>query len=314
MSDKKPRDELLLGVIVPTLNAGSLWPVWIEALKNQCVQPVEVLVLDSSSDDGTASLAERAGFTVKVIQRDDFDHGGTRQLGVLEMAHRVDIVVLLTQDAILSSSESLRYLVGAFDSPEIACAYGRQIAGENYSDIARHHRAFNYPPTAHVSDAGALSKAGLKAAFCSNSFAAYRVKSLLEVGGFPAGTVFGEDMITAIKLLLAGHKKAYIPEAVVNHAHNYSIPQEVRRYFDMGVMHASEPLILDLARSGVSGRGFEFVRSELAVVGGRSAFRITHLVFRNAIRWLSFQLGKRFNLLPHFLILHLTMNKSFFIR
>jgi len=42
---------------------------------------------------------------------------------------------------------------------------------------------------------------GLKAAFNSNSFSAYRVSVLKKIGGFKAGIIFGEDMLVAANVL-----------------------------------------------------------------------------------------------------------------
>ena len=80
-------------------------------------------------------------------------------------------------------------------------------------------------------------------AFISNSFAAYRVSVLKEVGGFPDDVIFGEDMFVATKMLKAGYKIAYAAGACVYHSHDYSLWQEMKRYFDMGVFHAREPWI-----------------------------------------------------------------------
>lgn len=39
-------------------------------------------------------------------------------------------------------------------------------------------------------------------------------------------------------MVLAGWYNAYCAEAKVYHSHNYTILQEVRRYFDTGAFHA----------------------------------------------------------------------------
>jgi len=42
-----------VGLIVPTLNAGSLWESWLKAFEQQTRKPDCLLVIDSSSSDGT---------------------------------------------------------------------------------------------------------------------------------------------------------------------------------------------------------------------------------------------------------------------
>jgi len=232
---------LRVGVVVPTLNAGPSWSAWVSALAKQSYSIDRILVADSQSDDRTVEIAKQAGFEVLEVARQDFDHGGTRQLAVDHLENSVDVVVLLTQDAELKDSEAISALVDVFSDPTVGCAYGQQLARPSHSSIARHHRHFNYPNTQSVETANSLRERGLRAAFCSNSFAAYRVNALRESGGFPKNTIFGEDMFAALAIMQAGWAKCYVPTAKVWHAHDYTLIQDLRRYFDMGVMHVSEP-------------------------------------------------------------------------
>ena len=71
-----------VALFVPTCNAGEPWREWLEALRTQTRQPDRLLLIDSSSDDDTPSLAREYGFEVRVIPRREFNHGRTRQLGV----------------------------------------------------------------------------------------------------------------------------------------------------------------------------------------------------------------------------------------
>ena len=83
----------------------------------------------------------------------------------------------------------------------------------------------------------------MKTAFNSNSFAAYRRKALKDVGGFPINTILSEDMYVTAKMLLKNWSVAYCADAKVYHSHNYTIWQEFKRYFDIGVFHAKEAWI-----------------------------------------------------------------------
>jgi rhamnosyltransferase len=58
---------------------------------------------------------------------------------------------------------------------------------------------------------------GIKSIFISNSFAAYRRSALLAVGGFRKDVIFGEDTVTAARLLLSGYQVAYSAQACVYH-------------------------------------------------------------------------------------------------
>ena len=65
-------------VIVPTYNPGKTeWEKWLRALKEQSLQPQQVLVVDSGSQDGTQTLTQAEGHTLLEVKSIDFDHGGT---------------------------------------------------------------------------------------------------------------------------------------------------------------------------------------------------------------------------------------------
>jgi len=51
---------------------------------------------------------------------------------------------------------------------------------------------------------------GIKTAFLSNSFSAYRKKALQEIGWFKDNLILGEDTYAGAKLLLKGYKIAYV--------------------------------------------------------------------------------------------------------
>ena len=184
---------------------------------------------------------------MEVIKRSEFDHGGTRQYGV-DSFHDIDVCVFLTQDAILSDCDSLNKILEPFHDDRVAAVCGRQLPRKHAAPIEAHARLYNYSSKSFVRSINDVKKFGLKTAFISNSFAAYRVSALNEVGGFPNNVIFGEDMYVAAKLLKSGYKIAYAADACVYHSHNYSILQEFSRYFDMGVFHAREPWIRQESR------------------------------------------------------------------
>ncbi len=134
-------------------------------------------------------------------------------------------------------------------------------------------------------------KIGFKSIFISNSFAAYRREALMAVGGFPRNVIFGEDTVTAAKLLLSGWKIAYVAEAQVYHSHSYSWRQEFRRYFDIGVLHARESWLLE-EFGGAGGEGGRFVRSELSYLWPKHWWLIPSALIRTALKLVGYRLGR----------------------
>ena len=191
-----------IAIVVPTLNAGLLWKDWIHALNSQNLSVHTILVIDSGSSDNTQQLAIENGYKLHVIDKADFNHGATRQLGI-KLLDQIDIVVFLTQDAVLARQDSLAELISAFNDDTVAASYGRQLPRINANPIEAHARIFNYPSISYTKSMSDLDKYGFNLIFISNSFAAYRTKILNQVGGFPAAVIFGEDTCLCAKLLLS---------------------------------------------------------------------------------------------------------------
>lgn len=279
-----------ISVIVPTLNSEISWIEWINAAKDQLGLAFEVLVVDSSSTDNTVPMAVAAGFKVRVIERAAFNHGGTRQAALGDLSPSCGIVVYLTQDAILASPQSLVKLVEAFDDPKVGAAYGRQLPHHGAGSIAAHARFFNYPAMSHVTTPSNMRGRGIKATFLSNSFAAYRIDALNAVGGFPVNTILSEDAYVGAKMLLAGWSIAYVANAQVRHSHDYSLWQEFKRYFDIGVFHSREGWIR--REFGVAeGEGLRFVVSEMRYLARHAPWLIPSAWLRALFKYLAYKLG-----------------------
>ena len=301
--------QMITRVCIPTLNAAESWDDLAAAIKRQTCTVDEVVIIDSQSSDSTAMLARASGFRVCSIRRSDFDHGGTRQMAV-EMLPNADIVIYLTQDAILSSTEALSTLVAAFRDPSVAVAYGRQLPRSGAGAIEAHARLFNYPRQSAVRELRDKDQLGFKTIFVSDSFAAYRSSALMEVGGFPANTIFGEDTITAGRLLLAGYKIAYVAEAAVYHSHAHTRAQEFKRYFDIGVLHNREYWLLECF-GGASGEGGRFVASELNYLLHQDALKIPDAILRTALKYAGYRFGRAENKLSLALKRRLGMNSKY---
>lgn len=282
-------DRSQVAVVIPTINAGKFWANFSAGLRLQGLPASQVIVVDSSSVDGTRELAAAEGYQVFCIDRRDFNHGGTRTFA-LDLVPWASVVVYLTQDAVLATPDSLDLLLSAFEDERVAAAYGRQLPRPSAGPIEAHARLFNYPPQSDVRDFESRHRLGIKAAFLSNSFSAYRVNELLGVGGFPSEVIMAEDAIVAGRLLLAGWKTAYVAEAQVYHSHPFTIGQEFRRYFDIGVCHRREAWLRE--RFGKAGsEGGRYVRSELSYLARHSPRLVPVGLLRTMTKALGYQLG-----------------------
>ena len=247
-------------VVMPTYNAGNQFRECAEILAKQTANIVEVLVIDSSSTDETANIARDFGFNVEVIPKNEFGHGKTIQYA-LEKA-QTEIVVFMTQDALLKEEDSVQRLVDfLIKDDELAAVYGRQLPYPHTGPLGSFARLYNYPDYSFINGFEDRKKKGIKTAFLSDSFAAYKKSLLLKIGGFPKHVNFGEDTYAAAKLLMAGYKTGYCAEAAVYHAHDYSLKQEFYRCRQIGKFHREEIWLLDTFGKA-EGEGLKFVFKE----------------------------------------------------
>lgn len=297
-------------LLVPICNPGSRWGEFLSALQMQERPPHQVIVLDSESTDGSPQAAQALGHTVHTVQRSRFSHGGTRQDGIDRHARGADFAIFLTQDAILARPDALQQLLSAFDDPHVAATYGRQLPHANATPIAAHARLFNYPAQSHTVTLQDKATKGLKTCFLSNSFAAYRLSALQQVGGFAPDLILGEDMHLAARLLLAGHALRYQASAHVYHSHNYALHEELARYFDTGVLHERQRWLMDTFGSA-GNEGLKFMTSEIRHLWQHAPQLLPQALLRSLVKVTGFKLGRSSPALPQALKQRLSMHKGY---
>ncbi len=277
-------------VIVPTYNAGNEFKEFCRMLQRQTANIDEVIVIDSSSTDNTVQIARNAGFTVKVIDKSDFGHGKTRQMA-LEMAG-TDIVCFMTQDALLSNESSVKKLITFLRQDDsLGAVYGRQLPYPHTGVLGTFARIYNYPDHSFVNTFEDKKFKGIKTAFLSDTFSAYKKDILIKIGGFPLHSNFGEDSYVAAKMLMAGYKTGYCAEAEVYHAHDYSLKQEWERAKQIKRFHETEAWLLKNFGKP-EGEGVKFVISEIKylLVRGKARF-ILLAIFNAVVKFLGYKIS-----------------------
>lgn len=285
----------MTSVIIPTYNAATELEKLLVCLRQQTL-PCEVIVIDSSSSDNTPKIAGQYGALVKTIDKDAFDHGGTRTLAGKMAAG--DILVYMTQDALPADSTSLEKLVKPLTDRTVGAVYGRQLPHPGASPFSAHLRLFNYPGISIIKRLADKDTMGLKTPFLSNSFAAYRRTDLEKTGWFRERLIMGEDTFAGARLLLAGQAIAYAADAAVYHSHDYTPAGEFRRYFDIGVFHTTENWILS-EFGDATGEGMSYLKSAISYLAERGKYHLLpELAVRTGLKLAGYSLGRRFSAIP----------------
>jgi rhamnosyltransferase len=285
-----------VGVAIPTLNAGARWSECLQAIRAQTLNPVRRLIVDSASTDQTVAQAQAAGFEVVRIERSQFNHGGTRQWAV-EYLEDCDVIVFLTQDAILAAQDALHELVCCFEDSEVAVAYGRQLPHRWATPIEAHARLFNYEATTLKKNSVTARGLGTRAFFCSNSFAAYRRSLLLQLGGFRRDLILEEDAEYAARAIKAGYANMYCASSLVYHSHDYTASEQLARYFDIGVFDARSAWLRQEFGSH-STQGWRFIKSEFRYLARHAPWQIPKAWSQTIAKFLGYRIGRWERWLP----------------
>ncbi len=302
-------DNSTVSLLIPTYNAGEKWAEVLESIDEQDFKFFKKIIVDSGSTDQTVALALQKGFEVISISKSEFSHGGTRQLLVNSAAGSV-VCVLLTQDAILASPQSVKNLVDAFTDPLIGLAYGRQLPHKNALPLEIHARLFNYPAKSVKRSFADKNTMGFKVFFCSNSFAAYRVSALQSAGGFPSDSIMGEDALVAAKLLTKNYNIAYVAEATVYHSHSYTLMQEFKRYFDTRIFHEQNSWLIE-NYGKPTGEGVKYVLSEWRYVLNNHPLSFFKSVASVMAKWCGYTLGGYYKTMPKQILMNCSMHRSY---
>lgn len=260
----------------------------------QCLPPLlqsklhpRILIVNSSSTDGTVELAKQMGVETLVIPRSTFNHGTTRELARNHLG--TDLVVMMTPDAYMVDEHALERLVEPLLNGTASVAYARQIPHRNADFFESFPRKFNYPAESHVRSLSDLNKYGVYTYFCSNSCAVYNNKALDEIGGFEH-LLLGEDTVAVAKLLQKGHKIAYVADAQVHHSHRYSLLEEFRRSFDTGLARKGYENLIARPKSDTS-RGMQYVKAMNKELSNTAPQLLPYAFLHALSKWVGYRIG-----------------------
>ena len=282
-----------IGVAVITYRARAHLQRCLPPLLGSPLRP-RVLVVNSSSNDGTVELAQELGAETMVIERQEFNHGLTREAARKRLA--TDIVVMLTPDAYATDTGFLERLVLPIIAGRAAVSYGRQVAAEDADLLARFARDFNYPSEGQLRSLADWPAFGSYTHFCSNACAAWSNVALDRIGGFTA-TLVSEETIAVAKLLAAGERIAYVADAVVLHSHPTSLLESFKRQFDIGWTRQTFRELL-LARERDEVRGRVYVRALLNRALHEHPVLLPWAIADTIMKLLGYRLGRMGTRLP----------------
>jgi rhamnosyltransferase len=231
------RHMIKVSIVIPTKNAGSLFVNTLEGIKNQEYEDhIELVCIDSGSSDETISLAEQYGAIVKTIPPEEFNHGLTRNMGI-EISSG-EIIIIMSQDAVPGDRYLIKNFVDAFEDPQVAGAYARQVPRTDADLLTK--RNLNHWLTGRETEEvrwiknwktyKQLTPMQRHRFYNFDDVCSALRKSVWKAIPFRAND-FGEDIDWSQQVLEAGWKIAYWPKSFVVHSHDRSFMYDYKRNF-----------------------------------------------------------------------------------
>lgn len=288
----------MISIVIPVKNGGADLVRCLEAIARQRIdEPVEVVVVDSGSHDGSPERARAFGAEVHVIGADEFHHGRTRNLGAKLSSG--DTLVFTSQDACAVDDLWLAQLTAPLHKDDsVAGVYGRQLPHEDATPPERYFLNFLYGPDTRVQRLRDGDELSFEATLFSNVNSTMP-RDVWERFPFAEDIVMSEDQEWSRRVLRAGKSIAYEPRAAVHHSHTYSVGGALRRFFDSGA--SAERSYVDGAQStrALWKAAARYARGEvewLWVTGQRRW--IPYAALYELAKFTGLQLGRRHYLLP----------------
>lgn len=284
-----------IGICVLTLNGEKHLPYCLKPLLDSPLKP-RVLVVDSSSNDESVSIAKGLGAETLAIPRSSFNHGLTREMARQYL--NTDIVIMVTQDAYAFNESVVEKLISPLLKGEAVAAYARQLPHKGAEVFESFHREYNYPSESEIRTLKDFEHKGKRIYFFSNSFSCYLNSALDEIGGFES-LLLGEDTLAAAKLLHKGYSIAYCADALVYHSHRYGLKEEFQRHFDTGYARYVFDQKIGCTQSDNT-QGKAYTKSLMQHLWQNSPQKIPYACILIFTKWTGYTLGRLGHYMPSF--------------
>ncbi len=210
-------------IVIRAYNEAQHLPKLLAGIKQQTVQDVEIILVDSGSTDKTVEIAQSFGAKIVRINPSEFTFGRSLNLGI--QAATRELVVIASAHVYPVYPDWLEKLVEPFSNNKVALSYGRQkgMATTQYSE----HQIFArwFPAESNINQTQP---------FCNNANAAIR-RSLWQNQLYDESLTGLEDLAWAKEILSKEYILAYAAEAEVIHIHNEKPAGVFNRYFREGL-------------------------------------------------------------------------------
>lgn len=209
--------------MIPTYNGAEELSTLIPVLHSQeKVREVEIIVVDSGSQDGSADIAEKLGAKVIRIPKEEFSHSYARNLGASHATG--DYLLFMTQDALPNGNRWLAKMLQPILKGDAVAVSCRQIPKSDCDLFGR------FAVLSHAQYMGITSKDRILSLPKVQNYETLRLNAQLEdVSCLIIRNIFNkyqyrgnyaEDLDLGLRLIRDNYKLALLSSVQVIHSHS----------------------------------------------------------------------------------------------
>ena len=206
-------------IVVRAYNEAEHLPSLFHGIKQQTVQPDEIILVDSESTDNTVNIAKEHDCTILTIPKQDFTFGRSLNLGCKHA--NGDIIVICSAHCFPKKRDWIEQLIAPFKlKKNIGMTYGKQrgLEQSNFSEKQLFYQLF---PSIYPN----------KLEFFSNNANSAILKTVHEEVEFDETLTGCEDIDFSKKIAKRNYETVYCPKATILHLHNETFDQIINRYY-----------------------------------------------------------------------------------
>jgi cellulose synthase/poly-beta-1,6-N-acetylglucosamine synthase-like glycosyltransferase len=213
-----------VAVIVPAYNAAATIDACVRSLLElrYPADRLELRVVDNGSTDATPAALRRYGERLVVLGERRRGAGAARNAGLAGAS--AEVVAFTDADCVVDP-DWLAHLVGPLRDPGVGIAGGTILATRPTNHVERFGEAvYDHREAIEV----------YRPPYAITMSWASRAAVLREQGGFDERFLRGQDVELSYRIVQAGYRLAFVPEALVRHRHPDTLPELFRKGFAHG--------------------------------------------------------------------------------
>jgi len=209
----------LISVVIVNWNRRALLSACLESLRRQTIQPLETIVVDNGSTDGSPDLALEFGSTV-IRNQSNLGFCAANNQGIA--VARGEYIALLNNDAEAEPGWLAALHRACSSAPAVGMAASKVLVWEDPSRIDKAGHLIFPDGQNRGRGAGAIDRGQFDrqedVLWPDGCAAMYRKSMLDRIGGFDEDFfAYGDDAELGLRARIAGWRCVYAPDAVVRH-------------------------------------------------------------------------------------------------